>query len=51
MIQKFIDRLLESQKDELLLRSLEELEINGLATFPADGGEPTIDGEKMIDGL
>lgn len=51
MIQEFIDRLDESQKDELLLRTLEELELDGVVVFPTDGSEPTNNGEKIIDGL
>ena len=51
MIQKFVDRLDESQKENLLDRTLEELEIMGLVIFPKDGSEPTIDGENIIDGI
>jgi len=51
MIQEFIDELDEAEKDSLLLRTLEELEIQGMVVFPKDGSDPTIDGETIIDGL
>lgn len=51
MIPTFINRLDESQKDNLLERTLEELEIMGLVVFPEDGSEPKIDGENIIDGI
>ena len=51
MIQEFIDSLSENEKDIILLNCLEEMEINGMVIFPSDGSEPTINGEKLRDGI